>query len=179
MKISLFSNQSKAWANKFLKFTHRLRGWIQQLVQLVHMETDAHKVIRASIRRKINLCPVREYVITKHSIIYQTTMEVEVWCSVLNCKAFANIAKYTCNSKKESRNKTKNDTKSKNLYQDLLLRLFNFLSRRTESSFYKTILRRLVALRTITPPVSLSKMVKQKCCCFCYRHRWHKNCWNR
>ena len=38
--------------------------------------------------------------------------------------------------------------------------LFKFLSRRTDSSFCKTILRRLVASRTMRPPVSLSKLVK-------------------
>jgi len=38
--------------------------------------------------------------------------------------------------------------------------LFKFLSRRTDSSFCKTILRRLVASRTMRPPVSLSKMVR-------------------
>jgi len=54
----------------------------------------------------------------------------------------------------------KKDTKSKNLYQHLLVRLFKFLSRRTDSSFCKTILRRLVASRTMRPPVSLSKMIR-------------------
>lgn len=38
--------------------------------------------------------------------------------------------------------------------------LFKFLSRRTDSSFCKTILRRLVASRTMRPPVSLSKMIR-------------------
>merc|ERR1719498_2040555 len=58
------------------------------------------------------------------------------------------------------KNKFKKDTKSKNLYQHLLVKLFKFLSRRTDSSFCKTILRRLVASRTNRPPVSLSKLVK-------------------
>ena len=40
------------------------------------------------------------------------------------------------------------------------MQLFKFLSRRTGSSFCKTILRRLVASRTMRPPVSLSKIVK-------------------
>ena len=40
------------------------------------------------------------------------------------------------------------------------MRLFKFLSRRTDSSFCKTILRRLVASRTNRPPVSLSKLVR-------------------
>merc|ERR1712228_30577 len=51
-------------------------------------------------------------------------------------------------------------TRSKNLYQHLLVRLFKFLSRRTDSKFCKTILRRLVASRTMRPPVALSKLVK-------------------
>lgn len=41
-----------------------------------------------------------------------------------------------------------------------LAQLFKFLSRRTDSSFCKTILRRLVASRTMRPPVSLSKMIR-------------------
>jgi large subunit ribosomal protein L18e len=40
------------------------------------------------------------------------------------------------------------------------VRLFKFLSRRTDSKFCKTILRRLVASRTNRPPVSLSKLVR-------------------
>merc|ERR1711876_16564 len=56
--------------------------------------------------------------------------------------------------------KSKKDTKSKNLYQHLLVRLFKFLSRRSDSAFCNTILRRLVASRTMRPPVSLSKMVR-------------------
>lgn len=42
----------------------------------------------------------------------------------------------------------------------MLVRLFKFLSRRTDSSFCKSILRRLVASKTNRPPVSLSKLVK-------------------
>merc|ERR1712071_21168 len=58
------------------------------------------------------------------------------------------------------KSRAKKDTKSKNLYQHLLVKLFKFLSRRTESSFCKTVLRRLVSSRTNRPPVSLSKIVK-------------------
>jgi large subunit ribosomal protein L18e len=38
--------------------------------------------------------------------------------------------------------------------------LFRFLSRRTDSAFTKTVLRRLVASRTNRPPLSLSKLIK-------------------
>ena len=58
------------------------------------------------------------------------------------------------------KNKAKKDTKSKNLYTHLLVKLFKFLSRRTDSAFCKSILRRLVSSRTNRPPVSLSKLVK-------------------
>merc|ERR1711981_436040 len=54
----------------------------------------------------------------------------------------------------------KKDTRSKNLYHHLLVRLFKFMTRRTESSFCKTVLRRLIASRTNRPPVSLSRMIK-------------------
>ncbi len=40
------------------------------------------------------------------------------------------------------------------------MQLFRFLSRRTESGFTKTVLRRLIASRVNRPPLSLSKIVK-------------------
>ena len=58
------------------------------------------------------------------------------------------------------KNKNKTASKSKNLYLQLLVKLFKFLSRRTESAFSKTVLRRLVSSRTARPPVSISKLVK-------------------
>lgn len=67
------------------------------------------------------------------------------------------------------RNKNKTASKSKNLYMQLLVKvsptrqtpqLFRFLSRRTESGFSKTVLRRLVSSRTARPPVSISKLAK-------------------
>jgi len=42
----------------------------------------------------------------------------------------------------------------------LLIKLFRFLTRRTESAFAKTVLRRLVASRVNRPPISLTKLVK-------------------
>mmetsp|Transcript_29263 Transcript_29263/g.21202 ORF Transcript_29263/g.21202 Transcript_29263/m.21202 type:complete len:177 (+) Transcript_29263:113-643(+) len=54
----------------------------------------------------------------------------------------------------------KKDTRSKNLYHHLLVKLFKFLSRRTDSAFCKTVLRRLIASRTNRPPVSLTRLVK-------------------
>jgi large subunit ribosomal protein L18e len=38
--------------------------------------------------------------------------------------------------------------------------LFRFLSRRTDSNFTKTVLRRLIASRTNRPPLSISKLIK-------------------
>ena len=38
--------------------------------------------------------------------------------------------------------------------------MFRFLSRRTDSAFTKTVLRRLIASRTNRPPLSLSKLIK-------------------
>merc|ERR1712228_67930 len=51
-------------------------------------------------------------------------------------------------------------TRSKNLYQHLLVKLFKFLSRRTDSKFCKTVLRRLVSSRVNRPPLSITKMIK-------------------
>ena len=63
---------------------------------------------------------------------------------------------------KRGRFKKHNKTvsKSKNLYHQLLVKLFRFLSRRSDSGFCKTVLRRLLSSRTSRPPVSLSKLVK-------------------
>merc|ERR1719497_243160 len=58
------------------------------------------------------------------------------------------------------KNKHKKDSKSKNLYHHLLVKLFKFLSRRTDSKFSKTVLRRLVSSRVNRPPLSLTKMIK-------------------
>merc|ERR1711935_1060653 len=56
------------------------------------------------------------------------------------------------------KNSNKKDSRSTNLYTHLLIKLFRFLSRRTDSAFCKTVLRRLIASRRNRPPISLSKM---------------------
>ena len=57
-------------------------------------------------------------------------------------------------------NSNKRDTRSTNLYLHLLVRLFRFLSRRTDSAFCKTVLRRLVSSRINRPPISISKIAQ-------------------
>lgn len=47
---------------------------------------------------------------------------------------------------------------SKNVYLALLVKLYRFLARRTDSRFNKTVLRRLYQSRTNRPPVSLSRL---------------------
>ena len=56
--------------------------------------------------------------------------------------------------------KNKDSSKSQNLYYHLLIKLFKFLSRRTESGFVKTVLRRLQSSRINRPPVALSRLAK-------------------
>ncbi|CDW84234.1 ribosomal protein l18 [Stylonychia lemnae] len=56
--------------------------------------------------------------------------------------------------------RNKKDSRSLNLYHHLLVRLFRFLSRRTDSAFAKTVLRRLLSSRVNRPPVSLSRLVR-------------------
>merc|ERR1712083_1134075 len=58
------------------------------------------------------------------------------------------------------KNKHKKDTRSKNLYHHILVKLYKFLSRRTDSKFCKTVLRRLVSSRVNRPPLSITKMIK-------------------
>ncbi|ORY98744.1 60S ribosomal protein L18-A [Syncephalastrum racemosum] len=50
--------------------------------------------------------------------------------------------------------------KSENVYQALLVKLYRFLSRRTDSSFNKVVLKRLFMSRINRPAVSLSRVVK-------------------
>ncbi|KAJ5084306.1 hypothetical protein NUU61_008885 [Penicillium alfredii] len=48
--------------------------------------------------------------------------------------------------------------KSENVYLQVLVKLYRFLARRTESNFNKTVLRRLFMSRINRPPVSLSRI---------------------
>jgi len=59
------------------------------------------------------------------------------------------------------RNKHRKAHKSDNVYLKLLVKLYRFLARRTESSFNKVILRRLFMSRINRPPVSLSRVKGQ------------------
>ncbi|RJE20195.1 60S ribosomal protein L18 [Aspergillus sclerotialis] len=49
--------------------------------------------------------------------------------------------------------------KSENVYLQVLVKLYRFLARRTDSSFNKVVLRRLFMSRINRPPVSLSRIV--------------------
>ncbi|ORY84347.1 50S ribosomal protein L18e [Protomyces lactucae-debilis] len=51
--------------------------------------------------------------------------------------------------------------KSDNVYLALLVKLYRFLSRRTDSKFNKVILRRLFMSKTNRPPMSISKVVRE------------------
>ncbi|KAK9808015.1 hypothetical protein WJX73_004437 [Symbiochloris irregularis] len=50
--------------------------------------------------------------------------------------------------------------KSENVYLKLLVKLYTFLARRTESKFNKVVLKRLYMSRTNKPPISLSRLIK-------------------
>lgn len=60
------------------------------------------------------------------------------------------------------RNKVKHRTspKSENVYLKLLVKLYRFLARRTDSDFNKTVLKRLFMSKINRPPISLSKLAK-------------------
>ncbi|KAJ5041059.1 60S ribosomal eL18 domain-containing protein [Drepanopeziza brunnea f. sp. 'multigermtubi'] len=57
------------------------------------------------------------------------------------------------------RNTHRKAPKSDNVYLKLLVKLYRFLARRTESSFNKVVLRRLFMSRINRPPVSISRIV--------------------
>ena len=50
--------------------------------------------------------------------------------------------------------------RAKNIYHRLLVKLYKFLARRTNSKFNKTVLKRLLNSRVNRAPVSLSRLVK-------------------
>jgi|AntRauMFilla1563_2_1112583.scaffolds.fasta_scaffold00186_13 large subunit ribosomal protein L18e len=51
-------------------------------------------------------------------------------------------------------------SRSKNLYLNLLIKIYRFLSRRTKSKFNLVILKRLFSSRSHQSPISLSRLVK-------------------
>lgn len=57
------------------------------------------------------------------------------------------------------RNTHRKAPKSDNVYLKLLVKLYRFLARRTDSAFNKVVLRRLFMSRINRPPVSLSRIV--------------------
>ncbi|KAJ2851390.1 60S ribosomal protein L18 [Coemansia brasiliensis] len=60
---------------------------------------------------------------------------------------------------KHAKSKNRTAPKSDNVYLLLLVKLFRFLARRTDSNFNKVVLKRLYMSRTNRPPVSLSRLI--------------------
>jgi large subunit ribosomal protein L18e len=56
------------------------------------------------------------------------------------------------------RNSHRKAPKSENVYLQVLVKLYRFLARRTESNFNKAVLRRLFMSRINRPPVSISRI---------------------
>lgn len=63
--------------------------------------------------------------------------------------------------KKHVRKGHRTAPKSDNVYLKLLVKLYRFLARRTDSKFNKVILRRLFMSKTNRPPVSISNIARQ------------------
>ncbi|XP_072463566.1 large ribosomal subunit protein eL18 [Notamacropus eugenii] len=53
------------------------------------------------------------------------------------------------------------EPKSQDIYLRLLVKLYRFLARRTNSNFNKVVLKRLFMSRTNRPPLSLSRMIRK------------------
>ncbi|XP_057626836.1 60S ribosomal protein L18-like [Chionomys nivalis] len=53
------------------------------------------------------------------------------------------------------------DRKSQDIYLRLLVKLYRFLARRTNSTFNQVVLKRLFVSRTNPPPLSLSRMIRK------------------
>merc|ERR1712076_265060 len=59
---------------------------------------------------------------------------------------------------KKDRKAVRKGTKSDDLYLNMLVKLYRFLARRTDSKFNKILLKRLFMSRTNRPPLSLSRL---------------------
>ena len=64
-------------------------------------------------------------------------------------------------NKKHKRKVVRRSPKSHNVYLHLLVKLYKFLTRRTNSSFNKIILKRLVMSNMNRPPISLARVARQ------------------
>ena len=62
---------------------------------------------------------------------------------------------------KHVRKVVRKEPKSKDVYIKLLVKLYRFLSRRTDSRFNRVVLKRLYMSKTNRPPVSLARLVRQ------------------
>jgi large subunit ribosomal protein L18e len=58
------------------------------------------------------------------------------------------------------KNKNRTEPESQNVYLRLLVKLYRFLARRTDSEFNKVVLKRLYQSRVNRPPISLNKIVR-------------------
>jgi len=63
-------------------------------------------------------------------------------------------------TKKHQKNTNRKEAVSKNVYLSLLIKLYRFLARRTNSNFNKVILKRLFMSRINRPPISLSRLAR-------------------
>ncbi|KTW31124.1 60S ribosomal protein L18-A [Pneumocystis jirovecii RU7] len=61
---------------------------------------------------------------------------------------------------RSTKKKGRTAPKSDNIYLKLLVKLYRFLARRTESPFNKTVLKRLFQSRVNRPPVSISRIIR-------------------
>ena len=57
--------------------------------------------------------------------------------------------------------KERTSPKSDNVYLKLLVKLYSFLSRRTDSNFCKVVLKRMYMSKVNKPPISISKIARQ------------------
>merc|ERR1712121_617570 len=61
---------------------------------------------------------------------------------------------------KNDRKVRRTEPRSQDIYLRLLVKLYRFLARRTNSNFNKVILKRLFMSRTNKPPISISKLAR-------------------
>uniref|UniRef100_A0A7S4IJJ4 Large ribosomal subunit protein uL15/eL18 domain-containing protein n=1 Tax=Vannella robusta TaxID=1487602 RepID=A0A7S4IJJ4_9EUKA len=62
---------------------------------------------------------------------------------------------------KHKKNKNRWEPRTQDVYHRMLVKLYRFLARRTESDFNKTVLKRLCMSNTNRPPISVSQLAVQ------------------
>ncbi|XP_045721121.1 large ribosomal subunit protein eL18-like [Mirounga angustirostris] len=120
-----------------------IQALLVHTVKLVQCQSNAHI---------IGLICKQSYVL---KLIYEEQQERDLSKSVKRCH---HGSRHPHNKHRKVRRK---EPKSQDIYLRLLVKLYRFLARRTNSTFNQVVLKRLFMSRTNRPPLSLSRMIRK------------------